>query len=522
MYFWNILEIEPTSDKKTIKKAYARLIKHHKPETSPEAYQKIREAYDNALQYIKNYPPQNIGHHVAMERRPKKVERTPSKLNAIEVGNKIETDNIVVVEIAGKPLEAVPEPEYIDDSQKIDDLIKELKSKYISEDDINAIFGENILINLKNKKEFEEKLLSHLTLCEQSEYCYELAEKASEEFYWAKKYKHRKIYNKYYNLFAKRLDSARRYYVLEQPLQAIKSQYIAKSAEVAFLLTEEYNEKKLKRHLFFNIHRKDVGKYLKKLEKENPLAFDYDFNTQTVHWWKKKVNQYSLTFQHFLIGAIAGFLPSLIFLVAETEKTDNSIINFFRETNLLHVLILFTSIAIGIMLTAVAFYMGKKHRIYSEEIKLYANNCISFFDDYQSSTTKHAAITMIGSILIFTGRTTPEKIGSIIFWAGVLLLGIFYKKKIFYALLAILLAKIGLFISQSLTEHIITDIPLYLLSALLSHGIIMGYYCRKYGNQFRSMYSKSGYFMVYSLMQTLFATMVGLLFIVTGAAAWLS
>ena len=43
---FEILGIKPTSDKKTIKKAYAKLIKIYKPEKYPKEYQIIREAYD--------------------------------------------------------------------------------------------------------------------------------------------------------------------------------------------------------------------------------------------------------------------------------------------------------------------------------------------------------------------------------------------------------------------------------------------------------------------------------------------
>ena len=46
---WNILGIEPTEDKKSIKKAYRILLKHHHPEDDPEGFQRLKEAYDDAL-----------------------------------------------------------------------------------------------------------------------------------------------------------------------------------------------------------------------------------------------------------------------------------------------------------------------------------------------------------------------------------------------------------------------------------------------------------------------------------------
>ncbi len=51
-YPWNVLEIEATDDKKTIKKAYAALIKQYKPDENPEKFQEIQEAYKYALSLL--------------------------------------------------------------------------------------------------------------------------------------------------------------------------------------------------------------------------------------------------------------------------------------------------------------------------------------------------------------------------------------------------------------------------------------------------------------------------------------
>lgn len=53
MNWWNVLEVSHDSDLKTIKKAYAKLLKIHNPEDDAEEYQKLREAYDEAVKYAK-------------------------------------------------------------------------------------------------------------------------------------------------------------------------------------------------------------------------------------------------------------------------------------------------------------------------------------------------------------------------------------------------------------------------------------------------------------------------------------
>ena len=46
---WQILGIEPTKDKKEIKKAYAKLAKMYHPEENPEEFKLIQEAYQACL-----------------------------------------------------------------------------------------------------------------------------------------------------------------------------------------------------------------------------------------------------------------------------------------------------------------------------------------------------------------------------------------------------------------------------------------------------------------------------------------
>jgi len=48
-YPWDVLQIDATSDKKAIKKAYAQLIKLNKPDDDSEKFQEIQEAYKMAL-----------------------------------------------------------------------------------------------------------------------------------------------------------------------------------------------------------------------------------------------------------------------------------------------------------------------------------------------------------------------------------------------------------------------------------------------------------------------------------------
>jgi curved DNA-binding protein CbpA len=47
---WHVLELAPTVDAKAVKRAYARLLKQTRPEDDPEGFQRLRQAYEWALQ----------------------------------------------------------------------------------------------------------------------------------------------------------------------------------------------------------------------------------------------------------------------------------------------------------------------------------------------------------------------------------------------------------------------------------------------------------------------------------------
>lgn len=49
MSHWQVLGLEPEADERGIKRAYARLLKVHRPDEDPDAFQRLREAYEGAL-----------------------------------------------------------------------------------------------------------------------------------------------------------------------------------------------------------------------------------------------------------------------------------------------------------------------------------------------------------------------------------------------------------------------------------------------------------------------------------------
>ena len=47
---WDVLGIESDADERAVRRAYARLLKQQRPDEDAEAFQRLRYAYESALQ----------------------------------------------------------------------------------------------------------------------------------------------------------------------------------------------------------------------------------------------------------------------------------------------------------------------------------------------------------------------------------------------------------------------------------------------------------------------------------------
>lgn len=54
---WQRLDLAPTDDVRAIKKAYARLLKQHRPDQDADAFQQLHQAYKTALRLAEQQPP---------------------------------------------------------------------------------------------------------------------------------------------------------------------------------------------------------------------------------------------------------------------------------------------------------------------------------------------------------------------------------------------------------------------------------------------------------------------------------
>ena len=53
MNCWTVLQLPEEADERTIKRTYARLLKSCRPDDDAEGFQRLREAYEEALAYAR-------------------------------------------------------------------------------------------------------------------------------------------------------------------------------------------------------------------------------------------------------------------------------------------------------------------------------------------------------------------------------------------------------------------------------------------------------------------------------------
>lgn len=102
---WSVLGIAPGSDKKTIKIAYAKLLKIHRPEEDPQGFQTLHTAYKNALKWVpaKVYDDdipwmQEDGRPVYFEQE-RLNDIDPTTKDEITLPQRLESDEATIAEV---------------------------------------------------------------------------------------------------------------------------------------------------------------------------------------------------------------------------------------------------------------------------------------------------------------------------------------------------------------------------------------------------------------------------------------
>lgn len=112
-----VLELEQGADERTIKRAYARLLRGNRPDDDPEAFQRLHEAYQTALQwhrYQQEFQAEAVAEQQQEQEQEQEQHTTPphpmlAPRDATDQDSAVVTPHPVLVQAASAPtLQAVP------------------------------------------------------------------------------------------------------------------------------------------------------------------------------------------------------------------------------------------------------------------------------------------------------------------------------------------------------------------------------------------------------------------------------
>lgn len=149
MSCWNLLGIEPTSNKVEIKKAFARKVKENPPDKDPVLYQEIREAYNEAIKLSSHIGESEYSDFKQKEESPitSSVDSEPSVENSSEIPAE-ETQNQTATENFQSGTEESDDVFFENLASKIKNLKDEKTASKISE--IRDKMSGNQAVKLKD------------------------------------------------------------------------------------------------------------------------------------------------------------------------------------------------------------------------------------------------------------------------------------------------------------------------------------------------------------------------------------
>lgn len=327
MSAWTTLKIERTNDVKAIKKAYAVLVKQHKPEQDPEGYQRIREAFDQAVKWAKQHPdfattPDSVPAPDIQREPAPKTEPAP------EPEPQPESPSGPVSTLAFDLDEPAPAPEpgtrtranrKVTLSDVINELIQRMEHALFNQGDDAAIdvidqaIASDIFLNIDHRQHLSDALFEWATGWNQKHSPYRVFEFLLEEFGWRNDaYQPRS--DQQLSYLEHRIRAAREYELLHHahtgPRFFVSTEQ-SQRRRIAGVLLGEFRPAYFYWLMFTHTLFKQVTGKLRQLKTKAPLIFEYELKNDTTAWLLQHLNGYPYSVSHLIIGAIpAAFITA--------------------------------------------------------------------------------------------------------------------------------------------------------------------------------------------------------------------
>jgi len=425
---WQVLEIKRTNDKKVVKRAYAKLLKLHKPEIDPEGYQLLRDAYDKAIDYCKNRHENsvnNIRNDVITSKTS--ISSTPltalSEVNSVNL-NDLKTD--LVNEQA-----AVTEPSIHSPLNDIKHAIDKLFSTESSKDAIESfsnLLKSDLLFNIKNRKLFSMLVIEKgMNWDEDNKFPSVLFEEMANTLGWFDiNADYDELNNSEFNYLQLRIKAGLEY----QELVKLSKQRAffsreASAIRAARLIIGEYRPGYYSFIAFLRFHNSylEIKKIIDKFTLQYSLALCPQIDTLSFQWWQKRVSRHAYSMIDVLIATILVFILTILNDTSVIKIIDLSIEKYVAYGIMFASIVIFSIIISWTINTIYKwyayisskikdFYEEAKHHVISywqgikyRPIVYYGVTSLYLFvfivAGYLDNTSYDVALLILGSILLF-------------------------------------------------------------------------------------------------------------------------
>jgi len=331
--FWTTLGIEPTTDRKAVKKAYSVLLKSCRPDQDPEGYQVLRAAFDEATAYCRQH-------------------RDRAEAPEVEPSHRSLTDELThddgLAEASSRALNADAGPDetyFVPTAEPAHDESSLGGAKHLAEqrafdaanqayqqlfdngehgatmDVFNLLVHSQALLNLKTRSIFEAKCLETLVNWpDDIAYPLALVAGAAAEFQWFSS-QQRDYYSSQQVAYLEARVSVHGQYQ-EQIVKRLARPPNASPEYVAVkLLTGRY------RPIYFHLYRfaSNYNGVLRQLTQYFAPAIDEqlcpELDTPTFHWWARELERCLFSAVHVALAA------AIVFIVASVMSDATADLN---------------------------------------------------------------------------------------------------------------------------------------------------------------------------------------------------
>jgi|GEM_PF-2335483 len=175
MECWDILGIDADSDKRTIKRAYVKLLKQNNPEDDPERFQRIRDAYEQAVAWVESIDEPYIDSNVVAENV---LESNPLETTTDDVST---TENTALAQHHETDTSS---PEHNRLQEAIAEIAHHLAGHHeeAAVASVQSHLADDFFCGLDTRYEYEGELL--IMLCQQDMFYLYFADFLAEAFEW--------------------------------------------------------------------------------------------------------------------------------------------------------------------------------------------------------------------------------------------------------------------------------------------------------------------------------------------------